>query len=570
MKTHRPKDILQDLETTSNNMFQIDTKPQEHQLKVDPSKLVTPTQHVSLKKRVSRCLRKKENKTCLDCSKPNPRWITILSIPPPYVATNDQRADTFFVGGLCCLECSGAHRRLGTHISFVRSIELDSLKESEVQSLESGGNGIVNRMFEGKLLDSSIGERCSAVTFTGLPSTKPDTNSTQRDREHFIRNKYEKKLYTDIKEVSQFRQSRLSRNKSLFDAMSPCSANQRASPASSTTSVNDSTSPLKLQVFTSSPRTLAMIEKYMNPKPKRKNLGRIIRNSLCRRNPRSSKKKYFQKSLRGLRGIVGVNPNVNVVETRSLEFDESDSECEFDKDENDEERSVTSTQSSMSAFLRRRNYMSSRRIRRYQQITKPSTTATSKKTTTTPTKAEKKRRKSKIKNKKKKKNSSKDKNAGPNDGSEEEMESFELKNEQVLTTPKSCKSPLFRLTPYLKTPKRKNFTIDTNPENACHVSPYPDGGADEVLNIVTEEIPQMNSKSIFQNDISSMKAWSDAFERIMNMSSRKKRNKDKKSEDDKENECRDDDDCARIDEEDDIDDHELLASDEDFLRASTM
>jgi len=40
-----------------------------------------------------------------------------------------------------CIECSGLHRSLGTHISFVRSVQLDKLKEAEVQALLRGGNG---------------------------------------------------------------------------------------------------------------------------------------------------------------------------------------------------------------------------------------------------------------------------------------------------------------------------------------------------------------------------------------------------------------------------------------------
>jgi hypothetical protein len=39
-----------------------------------------------------------------------------------------------------CIQCAGAHRALGVHISFVRSLELDAIKESEAALMRQGGN----------------------------------------------------------------------------------------------------------------------------------------------------------------------------------------------------------------------------------------------------------------------------------------------------------------------------------------------------------------------------------------------------------------------------------------------
>ncbi len=64
----------------------------------------------------------KGNDKCCDCFAPNPTWVSLSH------AT------------LICMECSGRHRGLGVHISFVRSIDLDSFSETDVKKLEAGGN----------------------------------------------------------------------------------------------------------------------------------------------------------------------------------------------------------------------------------------------------------------------------------------------------------------------------------------------------------------------------------------------------------------------------------------------
>lgn len=77
-----------------------------------------------LKKRLKALMGLAENQVCSDCTERQPRWASLI-VPPPGAPEG-----SLPIGAFCCLECSGSHRRLGVHISFVRSINLDSCKFS--------------------------------------------------------------------------------------------------------------------------------------------------------------------------------------------------------------------------------------------------------------------------------------------------------------------------------------------------------------------------------------------------------------------------------------------------------
>lgn len=62
-----------------------------------------------------------ENLVCVDCGDKRPMWASLI-VPPPDSPFKEA------VGCFCCYQCSGAHRRMGTHICFVRSTNLDECK----------------------------------------------------------------------------------------------------------------------------------------------------------------------------------------------------------------------------------------------------------------------------------------------------------------------------------------------------------------------------------------------------------------------------------------------------------
>ncbi|XP_048779531.2 centaurin-gamma-1A-like isoform X42 [Ostrea edulis] len=101
------------------------------------------------------------NNSCADCGAPNPDWASIN------------------LGTIVCIECSGIHRNLGTHLSRVRSLDLDEWPPDLVRVMMSIGNGVANSVWEHSIKNRS----------------KPSPTSPRDEKEKWIRGKYETKEF---------------------------------------------------------------------------------------------------------------------------------------------------------------------------------------------------------------------------------------------------------------------------------------------------------------------------------------------------------------------------------------
>ncbi|KAI1611464.1 hypothetical protein EDD36DRAFT_441527 [Exophiala viscosa] len=98
------------------------------------------------------------NKVCADCKRnKHPRWAS------------------WNLGVFVCIRCSGIHRGMGTHISRVKSVDLDAWTDEQLQNILKWGNTRANKYWEAKLA--------------------PGHSPSEAKIENFIRTKYESKRW---------------------------------------------------------------------------------------------------------------------------------------------------------------------------------------------------------------------------------------------------------------------------------------------------------------------------------------------------------------------------------------
>ncbi|GJQ14262.1 hypothetical protein GpartN1_g6053.t1 [Galdieria partita] len=117
-----------------------------------------------------------ENKVCADCGATGPRWASVN------------------LGVFLCMTCSSLHRKLGVHISQVRSCTLDRWTEEQLERMKNMGNSKGRQLYE-----------------ANLPRGFRRPSSEELDvLERWIRDKYERKLF--MKQEDKNRLEAQSRN----------------------------------------------------------------------------------------------------------------------------------------------------------------------------------------------------------------------------------------------------------------------------------------------------------------------------------------------------------------------
>jgi len=117
-----------------------------------------------LKAQLRSLLLRPENRYCVDCRAEGPTWASIN------------------LGIFMCLDCAGIHRSLGTHITKVRSVTMDTWQPDWVKFITAVGNYRANLYWE---CNNKFGEKLSS-------------RASGNERLQFIRAKYEEKKWYGI------------------------------------------------------------------------------------------------------------------------------------------------------------------------------------------------------------------------------------------------------------------------------------------------------------------------------------------------------------------------------------
>ncbi|KZT09023.1 ArfGap-domain-containing protein [Laetiporus sulphureus 93-53] len=108
-------------------------------------------------KQLREMLKRPDNKVCADCKRNDPRWAS------------------WNIGVFLCIRCSGIHRSMGTHISRIKSVDLDIWTPEQMESIQKWGNRLANLYWEAHL--------------------KPGHIPADHKMESFIRSKYESRRW---------------------------------------------------------------------------------------------------------------------------------------------------------------------------------------------------------------------------------------------------------------------------------------------------------------------------------------------------------------------------------------
>ncbi|PYH73651.1 putative GTPase activating protein for Arf [Aspergillus vadensis CBS 113365] len=107
------------------------------------------------------------NDRCADCQALNPGWAS------------------WNIGIFICMRCASLHRKLGTHISKVKSLSMDTWTDDQVDNMKSHGNNIMNKIYNPKNVK---------------PPVPTDVDESDACMERFIRQKYQHRSLDEAKQ----------------------------------------------------------------------------------------------------------------------------------------------------------------------------------------------------------------------------------------------------------------------------------------------------------------------------------------------------------------------------------
>ncbi|KAA3673894.1 stromal membrane-associated protein [Paragonimus westermani] len=150
-------------------------------------------------------VREPSNSFCADCGEPRTcsfcdRIMFLLSYSGPLWAS-------WNLGVFLCLRCAALHRKLGTHVSKVKSLQLDSWTSVQFQTLSQSSNVQSRRIFEATLPESFIRPEKEAALEAFIRA--------KYERKAFVRSSSGKNLQTPTAETDQKISSNLPQESSI-------------------------------------------------------------------------------------------------------------------------------------------------------------------------------------------------------------------------------------------------------------------------------------------------------------------------------------------------------------------
>eukprot|EP01111_Echinosteliopsis_oligospora_P007276 TRINITY_DN2205_c0_g1_i1.p1 TRINITY_DN2205_c0_g1~~TRINITY_DN2205_c0_g1_i1.p1 ORF type:complete len:374 (-),score=102.23 TRINITY_DN2205_c0_g1_i1:311-1432(-) len=140
----------------------------------------TTNHELTPKEKLQDIMRLPGNDHCADCGDRNPDWASIT------------------LGVFLCITCAGIHRHLGSHISRVKSVVLDTWKMEEVDNMERGGNKKAKEQYEYEMRGNRPIRSTNSIGGGGGSggSSIGSSGGSGVLMEQWIRAKYVRKLYT--------------------------------------------------------------------------------------------------------------------------------------------------------------------------------------------------------------------------------------------------------------------------------------------------------------------------------------------------------------------------------------